>query len=252
MHRSHDYRHLIARWRAVCQQAGLRLRKLATADGYLLYYVETPVLREKPGLYVSAGIHGDEPGGAEGLITWAESRAKELRELPLLLLPCLNPWGLINNVRVDAEGRDLNRCFHHDEIPMIAGWKTLMRGRRFKAALALHEDYDGEGLYLYEVPSAAAGWGELLLKAARPVIPIENRARVDNFAAVAGVIRPRLRKARFKKIGYPEAVLLHLEHSEWTYTVETPSEFALEARAAAHRAVIEKTLHLAGLTRRRK
>ena len=249
MHRTHDYRHLIARWRAVCREAGLRLRKLAHADGFPLFYVETPASRRKPGVYISAGIHGDEPGGAEGLITWAESRTQDLRELPLLLLPCLNPWGLINNVRADAEGRDLNRLFHDDGIPMVAGWKALMRGRSFKAALALHEDYDGQGLYLYEVPRPERGWGELLLKAARPVIPIERRARVDNFAAIAGVIRPRLRKARFQRIGYPEAVVLHLEHAEWTFTVETPSEFALESRAAAHRAVIEQALRLAGLTR---
>jgi hypothetical protein len=39
----------------------------------------------------------------------------------------------------------------------------------------------------------------------------------------------------------PTAILLGA-HSERTFTLESPSEFALPERAAAHRAVIEATL----------
>ena len=45
---------------------------------------------------------------------------------------------------------------------------------------------------------------------------------------------------RFARIGHPEALWLHLKHSNRTFTVETPSEFALERRVAAHIAVIEE------------
>jgi hypothetical protein len=31
MHRAHHYRHLIARWQAVCRAAGVRLRRFAEA-----------------------------------------------------------------------------------------------------------------------------------------------------------------------------------------------------------------------------
>ena len=62
-----------------------------------------------------------------------------------------------------------------------------------------------------------------------------------------GIHRRRLDKKRFARIGFPEAIWLHLEHSERTFTVETPSEFALERRVAAHIAVIEEVVRRASL-----
>src|SRR4051812_11923904 len=110
MHRAHDYPHLVARWRAVCRAAGMRWRTFARAGKYALHYVETPA--PGPAVYVSAGIHGDEPAGPEALITWAEADPARLRRHALLIFPCLNPWGLVNNIRRDEDGLDLNRCFH--------------------------------------------------------------------------------------------------------------------------------------------
>ena len=44
LHRAHDYKHLVDRWRRVARAAGLRLRPLAQDDGFDLFYVETPQL----------------------------------------------------------------------------------------------------------------------------------------------------------------------------------------------------------------
>lgn len=245
MHRAHDYRHLLSRWRAVCRRAGLRLRRFGEAGEHPLHYIRTPALSAAPGVYLSTGIHGDEPAGPASLIAWAEAHARHLRGWPLLIFPCLNPWGLVNNSRFDAEGRDLNRVFQRDDLAFVAAWKRVVAAQQFRAALTLHEDFDGEGLYLYEVQHHPPGWGEKLLLAARPIIPIDSRARIDSYSATAGIIRRKLRRARFERIGYPEAVWLHLHHAERTFTIETPSEFALEQRAAAHRAVLEAALALA-------
>jgi len=46
----------------------------------------------------------------------------------------------------------------------------------------------------------------------------------------------------FKKIGLPEAVYLHLHHAKRVFTIETPSEFALDDRVHAHVAMIEQCL----------
>ena len=244
MHRAHDYKYLIARWRAVCKEAGVRLRRFAKAGKYDLYYIETAA--PGPAVYISAGIHGDEPAGPEALISWIEADPARLRKHALLLFPCLNPWGLVNNIRLDAEGLDLNRSFHLSKHPFVSGWRKVISGHQFEAALALHEDFDGEGLYLYEVQRCEPHWGERLLKAAHGTVPVESRARVDTFAAEAGIIRRRLDMSRFKKIGYPEAIWLHLHHSQRTFTIESPSEFHIEQRAAAHRAVIEATVAAVG------
>jgi len=162
--------------------------------------------------------------------------------LPLFLFPCLNPWGLVNNSRFDAQGLDLNRSFHRDDVPELVALKALVTPYRFEMAMMLHEDFDGQGLYLYEVQRKLPYWGEALIEAARPVIPIEGRALVDGFTHKSGVIRRRLQMKRFDAIGFPEAIWFHLGRSERTFTVEAPSEFALPQRAAGLAAVVEEAV----------
>ncbi|MHA3773720.1 M14 family metallopeptidase [Verrucomicrobiota bacterium sgz303538] len=246
VHRSHDYRFLIQRWRIVAQRCGAKLQRWGTVGELPLYYLRTPALPRNGGLYISAGIHGDEAGATEGLITWAEREGERLRELPLLLFPCLNPWGLVNNSRYDQNGIDLNRSFHRDELPVISGWKHVVAPYRFDVALNLHEDYDGQGLYLYEIQRERPYWGEELIDAVRPIIPIEQRTKVDGRKSKAGLIRRRLNIRWCEEVGYPEAIWLHLHHSARTFTIESPSEFALMHRVAAQVAIIEECVRRIG------
>lgn len=210
-------------------------------DGNLpLYCLRTPSLKINGGIYLSAGIHGDEAGGTEGLIAWAEKNASRLREIPALVFPCLNPWALQTNSRYDRNGLDLNRAFHLSDYPFVMGWRAVLGAYRFPAALALHEDYDAQGIYIYESYRAEPHWGEALLDAARPIIPIEQRAKVDGRKQSAGLVRRRINIPMFETMGYPESVWLHLHHAERTFTIETPSEFSLTQRVAAQVAVIEE------------
>ena len=241
-HRAHDYRYLVERWRAVARKNGVPLRSLGRADGFAHFYLRTPALTQTGGIYFSAGIHGDEPASTEALITWAEAQGRKLRKLPLLLLPCLNAWGLVQNIRLNMEGVDLNRAFHRTDLPVIEAVKRVVAGHQFDAAVMLHEDYDGQGVYLYEVQHVQPYWGEDMLKAALPYLPTDPRVWIDGRKATNGIHRRRVDKRRFARIGHPEAIWLHLEHSARTFTVETPSEFALEQRVAAHIAVIEEVV----------
>jgi murein peptide amidase A len=245
MHRVHDYRFLVERWRAVARKTGISFRRIVRADGFDVFALITPALRGAGGIYISAGIHGDEAASTEGLITWAEAQGKRLAKLPLLLLPCLNPWGLVANRRSDASNIDLNRSFHLEDIPLISAVKQLVAPYQFSASLMLHEDYDGEGVYLYEVQRVQPYWGEALLHAAGAHLPIDPRLRIEGRRVIKGIHRRRLDHRRFARIGYPEAIWLHQEHSARTFTVETPSEFAIEQRVAAQVAMLEETVRRA-------
>jgi predicted deacylase len=236
----HHYRALISRWRSVARDSGLRLQRIAKVGVDPIFCLKSPSLAEAGGIYVSAGIHGDEPATSEALISWAEKHARRLSRWPLLLFPCLNPWGLRNNIRLDAAGLDLNRAFHLDENPVISAVKRVTAPHQFDVALMLHEDYDGEGFYLYEIQREPPHWGEDLIAVARREIAIEPRARIDNYKSREGVIRRRFNRVRFERIGFPEAIWLHQEHARRAFTVETPSEFALESRVRAHVAVLEE------------
>lgn len=237
-HRAHDYRFLVARWRDVAAKAGLVMRPLATESGFRVYFLRGKKLRKSEGIYISAGIHGDEPAGTEALITWAEKNTRLLAEFPFLLIPCINPWGLVNNSRLDAGGRDLNRAFHRDDAPVVAAIKQMIRAHRFQLALTLHEDFDGQGIYIYEIEKATPFWGEDLLRAAAPFIPVEGRSLIDRRAASGGIVRRKIQMRTFEKMGLPEAVHLHVHHVDRVFTIETPSEFGLDQRVRAQVAVI--------------
>lgn len=239
-HRAHDYRHLIARWRAVARAAGVRLQTLATAGDDPLFFLRTAALGDTGGLYISAGIHGDEPASSEALITWAEKHAGKLARWPLLLFPCLNPWGLRMNCRFDAAGIDLNRAFYREDLPVINTLKRIAAPHQFHLALMLHEDYDGQGFYLYEIKRLTPHLGEALLAVAGRHIAIDPRRKIDGRKAGGGLIRRRFDRRRFERMGFPEAIWLHECHAQRAITTETPSEFALDQRVRAHVAVIEE------------
>jgi murein peptide amidase A len=170
-HRAHDYLYLMERWRAVAKRAGLVMRRFAKGAEYDHYVVRSRKLPRAGTIYISAGIHGDEPGATEGLITWAEKNTRMLKLRPFLLVPCINPWGLVNNSRTDSQRRDLNRSFQDDAILEIAALKREIGSRRYSLCLTLHEDYDAQGIYIYEIPHAKPYWGEAMLVAAGPYVP---------------------------------------------------------------------------------
>ena len=232
----HDYRLLVRRWRRVARAAGLKMTAFAQAGGYDVFMIAARRSIEG-GVYLSAGIHGDEPAGTEALVRWAEANTEILRRLPCLIFPCLNPWGLVNNARNDAEGRDLNRTFQHDHVPHIQALKAFIKPHRFALALSLHEDYDAHGLYIYELERSAPFWGEELVEFARPLMPIEGRVMIDGRRiSKAGLLR---RKVDIRKLpAIPEAVYLHHHHTERSFTFETPSEFALGQRVDVQMALV--------------
>lgn len=241
-HRAHDYQHLVKRWRAVTKKAGLKLQLLANAGDHPVFWLKTPALELSGGIYISAGIHGDEPAATEALIAWAEQNWRKLSGLPLMIFPCLNPHGLCCNQRTNETGADLNRCFHTEEQPVVVALKKAVGNRRFALSLMLHEDYDGQGLYLYELLTKEKGIGEKLIKAASKFIPPDPRTDIDGSRASNGLIRRRFTRSRFDRMGYPEAIWLYQSHTPRTFTVETPSEFALDVRTNALKAVIEECI----------
>lgn len=242
---AHDYKELIKRWRKVAAKTGLKMRRFARAGKQDIFYLESPAPKKsqqlseknKPAIYLSAGIHGDEPAAPAALIHWAEKNTKRIAALRCLIFPCLNPWGLINNCRCDSQGRDLNRSYHDNSIEQTAAHKKLLCGKRFDLAIALHEDYDACGYYLYATNHAESTFAKKMLNTAARHIPIDNRKEIDGIRCANGLILPEI-LPKFRK-QLPEALLLVTENTNTTFTLESPSEYFLDDRILAHNAVLD-------------
>lgn len=242
-HKVHDYGHLIARWRRIARGAGLVLRSFARVGEFSVHYLRTRGSLEG-GFYVSAGVHGDEPAGPTALALWAELHLAALvraGNLPLFILPCLNPWGLVENRRSDPAGRDLNRSFNRRVSP-IRELLHLIADEQFALGVALHEDYDARGMYLYEINDAPSDLGAVLLRACQSkAMGVDPRRTIENFPFKDGLLRQRILPEDVEM--HPEALAVYPRHAPHFITFETPSEFSLAHRIRAHVRLLEGCVH---------
>ena len=224
--------------RVLAAGAGFAVRTFAEAGGFGL-----PVLTrggpEKDCLYVSAGVHGDEPAGPLAIRRVLE-KGWFSREFGWVVFPVINPTGLVRGTRETAEGIDLNRDYRRPAAPESGAHRAFLAesGWSFRASLGLHEDWEAEGAYLYEHnPDGSANPRQALLGALEGVCGLQKGEEIDGWpVAREGLIHPpsvpELRER------WPEQIYLLEAHTRMSYTVETPSECALEDRVRAAAAAV--------------
>lgn len=192
-------------------------------------------------IYLSAGIHGDEPAAPlAALRLLQENRWPEDAEL--FLLPCLNPIGFTRNQRENTGGLDLNRDYRHlraAETRAHIAW--LERQPAFDLYLCLHEDWESHGFYLYEQnPDGRPSLAEKIIAAVQPVCPVDQSEQIEGRPAQGGIIRPVMIPK--DRPDWPEALYLISHKSRQGYTLEAPSDFPLPARVDALVAAVNAAL----------
>jgi protein MpaA len=190
------------------------------------------VTRHSSRIYISTGIHGDEPAGPlAALKLIQENRWPENAEI--FLVPCLNPDGFVLNMRGNAGGIDLNRDYRHfesNEVTAHVAW--LERQPKFDLTLCLHEDWESHGFYVYELnPDGHASLGEKMVASVARVCPIDLSPVIEGREASGGVIRPNLDPA--SRPQWPEAFWLVQNKTRRSCTLEAPSDFPLAVRVDA-------------------
>lgn len=183
-------------------------------------------------IYISAGVHGDEPASTLAALRLIEqnqwSAAAEV-----FLFPCLNPAGLAKNCREGSEGLDYNRDYRDPKTALVQAHLEWLRAQPgFDVALMLHEDWEADGFYLYEL---ARGSGKArvdsILSSVSHVCPVLQAKVVDGWPAENGVVRPQADPS--KRPAWPEALLLFQEKADLCYTFESPSDFPMSVRISA-------------------
>lgn len=234
-HRCHDVPFLLKRWQAVARAARLQVRTVYESGGFPVLFIESADAATRR-RYISAGMHGDEPAPVSALLEWAEENVALLRRLPVAMFPLFNPSGLALNTRADHRNIDLNRRFHDSSHPHIKAWWDSIGHLTFSTGICLHEDYDAQGIYCYELNrSLRLKAADAALRSCEHIIPRDPRRSIDGRRTLLGVIR---RKRIPNLPGLPEAVALHLHNTAVTLTFETPSEYSLADRVKTHKAFL--------------
>ncbi len=242
-HSAHDYKRLVKKWRTLARTHSLPLHTIAEVEGHPILAIDSYSSTQRASYYISAGVHGDEPAPVWAVLQWAQANPEWILKNSITILPCLNPTGLIDNTRTDFTGCDLNRAFQDSSIPLIAAWQKLLADRCYTRALCLHEDYDATGTYLYEITDTP-GLGRTILDATSTIIAPDTSPIIDGNEFQNALAHHPL--TEIKELvetelagGWPEALYLAVDHVESALTFETPSEFGIGRRIAAHRQAID-------------
>lgn len=187
-------------------------------------------------IYISTGIHGDEPAPPLALLELLQSDTLPRRH-DYYICPCMNPSGLAAGTRENSSGIDLNRDYRDFSSKEIQAHRDWLKSRitSLDLALHLHEDWETKGFYLYELNlHGHSSRAVEILAVTQTVLPIESASRIDGHRARAGLIRP----SAIPDIpeGLPEAIYFQQHFGLLSYTLETPSSLKLESRVRGMRA----------------
>lgn len=198
-----------------------------------------------PTAVISAGIHGDEPSGPFAL--WQTLLDDELPDcVNWSVFPILNPHGFIHDSRTDASDRDINRDFKRCRTAVACFFISEMNGIPPPVLhLSLHEDWEYQQPYLYEINSGTAA------SIAGPLLQVleSHGGRLDlteidgHVPTAPGYIfhanEPDLPN------GWPEAIFVVKRFATRSYTIEAPGKAAFAERLALLRACLSRISELA-------
>lgn len=251
----------------------LQRRKVGRQAGtYALWEVRIPARRRIPRprprvhVFLSGGIHGDEPAGVEALLQFLGQRRYEAwPAIAFTIIPCLNPWGYVRDTREGPAGHDLNRAFRRasSATPEVSAIKRVLSRRQFTCSMDCHEDCDAEGFYAYELPEVSS-LGRAVIEAVGAVGPISPDCLVEEIIPVRdGLARTdQLRPQPGDEMAatmppeawrdfrafveawptWPLPIYLWHRHGARAFTFETPTALPLEKRVGMHLAAIEAVL----------
>jgi len=192
-------------------------------------------------IYISTGIHGDEPAGPLAALRLLQENNWP-PDAEIFFLPCLNPVGFTLNKRENAEGIDLNRDYRNPQAAETrAHIAWLERQPKFDLYLCLHEDWESHGFYLYEQnPDSKISLAEKMIEAVQKVCPIDLSEIIEERPAQNGIVRPNILPQ--ERPLWPEALYLITQKSRQGYTLEAPSDFPLPIRVQALVAAVSAAL----------
>jgi hypothetical protein len=200
--------------------------------GAIIKGADPPLGGDKPRVYISSGIHGDEPAGPLAMRHLLQEN-KWPQGFGLWLCPCLNPTGFRLRRRENADGLDLNRQYlGREAAETVAHIRWLEQQPSFGLCLCLHEDWEAHGFYVYELnPDNRPSLAEPIVARVAIACPVDQSELIEGRPAKQGIIRPSVDPR--DRPQWPESFYLLTYKTRLSYTLEAPSDFPMVTRVSA-------------------
>lgn len=196
-------------------------------------------------LYLSAGIHGDEPAGpltVENLI----AHDSLPYDIEIVICPLINPSGIAAGTRENSLGYDLNRDFRHPLSPESRAIKNFLSDQSpFDLSICLHEDWESSGFYLYAIsPDDDQKIPRAILDAVQSVGPLDLSSEIDGNPSHEGLIQRIEEFDPDSREDWPEAFYLYSRFQHTHFTTESPSSAPIELRVEMQKTAILTAIKL--------
>ena len=232
---------------ALLVQAGAVDEVYTEVGGYALKGYS--LVREgAPAVYLSTGMHGDEPAGPLALLELLANGLLE-RSLTFHICPCLNPTGLALKTRENAPEygeTDMNRDYILKQTQEVAGhvkWLEKLQPNFPELFISLHEDWESGGYYFYEINCCndKPERYEYIVERLKDVMLMEAEQVIDDHEIrregwIYHEAEPDMPE------GWPEAIYMAKNGCPLSFTFESPSALAMKHRIAAHVMAVNSVL----------
>ena len=223
--------------------SGFKVDQFGEVSGYPMIGLSKGYDLEKPCVYLSGGIHGDEPASVDSMLTLIKSGLLD-QQANWRIAPILNPTGVSAETRENENGIDLNRDFRDSKTAEILSYKRwLERQPPPTLSISLHEDYEAKGFYLYALgPNGIEDLGKSILRCVEKVGPIDHSETIDGRSARQGLILPAPQDVFQEMPDWPEALYLYENHPHNHFTLESPTSLPIGSRIPMHLAAVKQAI----------
>ena len=206
------------------------------------YRPDAPV---KNTVLFSAGIHGNEPAGTECALRFIEALAQSperYRDIAFDIIPLVNPWGWVHDIRFNQAGIDINRDFasvNSQEADII---RQALGKDEFDLMFDLHEDPGARGFYIYQYGLKDRQVAERIVAAIEHMgYPVEQDVKMVVLKAQNGIIDAPIWGLHYMRLTGQLSITNYyrLYHSHCVFTVETPTVLPLDDRLKMQQTAVE-------------
>ncbi len=188
-------------------------------------------------LCIFSGVHGDEPAGVEASLKFMSEITHESRysNLYISIIPVVNPWGWIHNIRRNGDIKDVNRSFINEPTQESILLKKFLDQQSCSMVVDLHEDQFHKSFYLLS-------YGDKQLSKTQQVAKdIELTGVSLKNSAPNGV--HHIDESEFNENSYPTLSLYaRMNKTAYSYIIETPRELEMRRRVELHLNTLRKLI----------